>query len=237
MAQRLMTCPGMQRMEKDQEMSILVGREAQSFISQAVLANGEVVDDFDLSKFIADKYAAVFFYPLDFTFVCPSEIIAFAHRTEVLAALGCEVVAISTDSHFTHTAWRNTPVEQGGVGAVPFPMVADMTREITSAYGVLSEPGNSYYPAGVAMRATFVIDQQGIVRLQVVNDEPLGRSVDEVIRIVDALQFSRNTARCVRRAGIKATPAWSRPRRELPVTYLSTRMRYISLWTNRQGGE
>ena len=119
----------------------------------------------------------------------PSEIIAFAHRTEVLAALGCEVVAISTDSHFTHTAWRNTPVEQGGVGSVPFPMVADMTREITSAYGVLSEPGNSYYPAGVAMRATFVIDQQGIVRHQIVNDEPLGRSVDEVIRIVDALQF------------------------------------------------
>ena len=128
-----------QRMEKDQEMSILVGREAPGFISQAVLANGEVVDDFDLSKFIAEKYAAVFFYPLDFTFVCPSEIIAFAHRTEVLAALGCEVVAISTDSHFTHTAWRNTPVEQGGVGSVPFPMVADMTREITSAYGVLSE--------------------------------------------------------------------------------------------------
>ena len=170
-------------------MSILVGREAPGFISQAVLANGEAVDDFDLNKFIAEKYAAVFFYPLDFTFVCPSEIIAFAHRTEALSALGCEVVAISTDSHFTHSAWRNTPVEQGGVGSVPFPMVADMTREITSAYGVLSEPGNSYYPPGVAMRATFVIDQQGIVRHQVVNDEPLGRSVDEVIRIVDALQF------------------------------------------------
>ena len=176
-------------MEKGYEMSILVGREAPGFISQAVLANGEAVDDFDLSEFIAEKYAAVFFYPLDFTFVCPSEIIAFAHRTETLAALGCEVVAISTDSHFTHSAWRNTPVEQGGVGSVPFPMVADMTREITSAYGVLSEPGNSYYPPGVAMRATFVIDQQGIVRHQIVNDEPLGRSVDEVIRIVDALQF------------------------------------------------
>jgi peroxiredoxin (alkyl hydroperoxide reductase subunit C) len=98
-------------------MSILVGKEAPGFISQAVLANGEVVDDFDLSKFIAKKYAAVFFYPLDFTFVCPSEIIAFAHRTEALTALGCEVVGISTDSHFTHSAWRNTPVEQGGVGA------------------------------------------------------------------------------------------------------------------------
>ena len=98
-------------------------------------------------------------------------------------------MAISTDSHFTHSAWRKTPQDQGGVGSVPFPMVADMTREIAAAYGILSEPGNSYYPAGVAMRATFVIDQQGIVRHQIVNDEPLGRSVDEVIRIVDALQF------------------------------------------------
>jgi len=170
-------------------MSVLVGKEAPGFSSQAVLGNGELVDNFELSRFIDGKYAAVFFYPLDFTFVCPSEIIAFANRTEALAALGCEVVAISTDSHFTHSAWRKTPQDQGGVGSVPFPMVADMTREIAAAYGILSEPGNSYYPPGVAMRATFVIDQQGIVRHQVVNDEPLGRSVDEVIRIVDALQF------------------------------------------------
>ena len=170
-------------------MSILVGKEAPGFTSQAVLSNGELVADFELSKFISEKYAAVFFYPLDFTFVCPSEIIAFANRTEALAALGCEVVAISTDSHFTHSAWRNTPQDQGGVGSVPFPMVADMTRGIAAAYGILSEPGNSYYPPGVAKRATFVIDQQGIVRHQVVNDEPLGRSIDEVIRIVDALQF------------------------------------------------
>ena len=170
-------------------MSVLVGREAPGFTSQAVLANGALVDDFELSEFIRHKYAAVFFYPLDFTFVCPSEIIAFAHRSEALAARGCEVIAISSDSHFTHSAWRNTPLEEGGVGAVPFPMVADMTREIAAAYGVLSEPGNSYYPAGVAMRATFVVDQRGVVRHQVVNDEPLGRSIDEVIRIVDALQF------------------------------------------------
>lgn len=170
-------------------MTVLVGKKAPGFTSQAVLANGELVDDFKLSRFIEKKYAAVFFYPLDFTFVCPSEIIAFANRTEALTARGCEVVAISTDSHFTHSAWRKTPLEEGGVGSVPFPMVADMTREIAAAYGILSEPGNSYYPPGVAMRATFVIDQQGIVRHQVVNDEPLGRSVDEVTRIVDALQF------------------------------------------------
>jgi peroxiredoxin (alkyl hydroperoxide reductase subunit C) len=170
-------------------MSVLVGKEAPVFTSQAVLASGEMTDDFDLGKFIAGKYAAIFFYPLDFTFVCPSEIIAFANRTETLNALGCEVVAVSTDSHYTHSAWRKTPVEQGGIGAVPFPLVADMTKDIANAYGILSGPGNSYYPPGVAMRATFVIDQQGVVRHQVVNDEPLGRSVDEVIRIVDAMQF------------------------------------------------
>ena len=151
-------------------MSVLVGGQAPLFTSQAVLATGEIVEDFELGKTIANKYAAVFFYPLDFTFVCPSEIIAFANRTEALKARGCEVVAVSTDSHHTHFAWRSTPVEEGGIGAVPFPIVADMTREISSAYGILSEPGNSYYPPGVAMRATFVIDQQGIVRHQVVND-------------------------------------------------------------------
>ena len=190
MFQRLQACPGLRKkIEKDLKMSVLVGREVPGFISQAVLADGELVDDFDLRKFITEKYAAVFFYPLDFTFVCPSEIIAFAHRTEALAALGCAVVAISTDSHFTHSAWRNTAVEEGGIGAVPFPMVADMTRDIASAYGILSEPGNSYYPPGVAMRATFVVDKAGIVRHQVVNDEPLGRNVDEVVRIIDGLQF------------------------------------------------
>ena len=190
MFQRLQACPGLRKkIEKDLKMSVLVGREVPGFISQAVLADGELVDDFDLRKFITEKYAAVFFDPLDFTFVCPSEIIAFAHRTEALAALGCAVVAISTDSHFTHSAWRNTAVEEGGIGAVPFPMVADMTRDIASAYGILSEPGNSYYPPGVAMRATFVVDKAGIVRHQVVNDEPLGRNVDEVVRIIDGLQF------------------------------------------------
>ena len=170
-------------------MGLLIGKRAPSFSCNAVLGDGAMEESFIFEDFSRNKYAVLFFYPLDFTFVCPSGIIAFSNRTEALAALGCEVVAISTDSHFTHSAWRKTPLDQGGVGSVPFPMVADMTREIAAAYGILSEPGNSYYPPGVAMRATFVIDQQGIVRHQVVNDEPLGRSVDEVIRIVDALQF------------------------------------------------
>ena len=112
-----------------------------------------------------------------------------ANRTAKLQELGCEVVGISVDSHWTHNAWRNTSVNDGGIGAVPFTLAADMSRKISKKYGILSKGGKSYYPAGVSMRATFVIDQNGIVRHQVVNDEPLGRNMDEVVRIVEALQF------------------------------------------------
>ena len=170
-------------------MSILVGRKAPTFTTQAVRPDGEITDEYDFGADIAGKYAVVFFYPLDFTFVCPSEILAMAHRTAKLQELGCTVVGISVDSHFTHNAWRNTAVSDGGIGAVPFTLAADMTRAISTAYGIVSEGGDSYYPAGVSMRATFVIDQKGIVRHQVVNDEPIGRNMDEVVRIVEALQF------------------------------------------------
>ena len=170
-------------------MSILVGRKAPTFTTQAVRADGTITDEYDFGAAIAGKYAVVFFYPLDFTFVCPSEIIAMSHRTAKLQELGCEVVGISVDSHFTHSAWRNTDVAAGGIGNVAFTLAADMSREISTAFGILSDGGDSYYPAGVSMRATFVIDQQGIVRHQVVNDEPLGRNMDEVVRIVEALQF------------------------------------------------
>lgn len=173
-------------------MSILVGHKAPTFTTQAVHADGEITGEYDFGAAIAGKYAVVFFYPLDFTFVCPSEILAMAHRTAKLQELGCEVVGISVDSHFTHNAWRNTDVSDGGIGAVPFTLAADMTRGISESYGILSSGGDSYYPAGVSMRATFVIDQNGIVRHQVVNDEPLGRNMDEVVRIVEALQFFEN---------------------------------------------
>jgi len=170
-------------------MSILVGKKAPTFVTQAVHANGEVVDDYDFGSASEGKYAVVFFYPLDFTFVCPSEILAMGARTQQLKDLGCEVVGISVDSHWTHNAWRNTAVNDGGIGAVPFTLAADMSRKISKKYGILSKGGKSYYPAGVSMRATFVIDQNGIVRHQVVNDEPLGRNMDEVVRIVEALRF------------------------------------------------
>lgn len=170
-------------------MSVLVGCKAPTFTTQAVLADGKIVEDFDFGAEIKGSYGVLFFYPLDFTFVCPSEILAFAHRTEKLASLGCKVVGVSVDSHFTHNAWRNTDVKDGGIGAVPFTLAADMTREISSAYGILSGSPESYYPGGVSMRATFVIDQNGVVRHQVVNDEPLGRNMDDIVRVVEALQF------------------------------------------------
>ena len=170
-------------------MGILVGKRAPTFTTQAVLADGEIVGDYDFGAAIEGKYAVVFFYPMDFTFVCPSEIIAMGARTAKLKELGCEVVGISVDSHWTHNAWRNTPVNEGGIGPVTFTLAADMTRKISKKYGVLSKGGDSYYPAGVSMRGTFVIDQKGIVRNMVVNDEPLGRNMDEVVRMVEALQF------------------------------------------------
>ncbi len=194
-------------------MTILVGRKAPDFTTQAVLGSGEIVDDFKLSNALSGKYGVVFFYPLDFTFVCPSEIIAMDHRAAKLSELGCEIVGVSIDSHFTHNAWRNTPVDQGGIGQLSYTLAADMDHSIAQAYGIQSDGGDSYYPAGVAMRATFVIDQNGIVRHQVVNDEPLGRNMDEVVRIVEALQFFENNGQVCPagwqkgQAGMTNTPA------------------------------
>ncbi len=173
-------------------MGLLIGKKAPDFTTQAVHANGEVVDDFNFHNAIDGKYAVLFFYPLDFTFVCPSEILAMSNRTAKLEALGCAVVGVSVDSHWTHNAWRNTPVNEGGIGEVAFTLAADMTRKIAKSYGIVAKGSGSYYPAGVAMRATFVMDQKGVVRHMVVNDEPLGRNMDEVVRIVEALQFFEN---------------------------------------------
>lgn len=170
-------------------MTVLVGKKAPDFTTQAVLADGSIVDDFSFGKATAGKYAVVCFYPMDFTFVCPSELIALSHRTEQLRELGAEIIAVSIDSHHTHNAWRNTPVNEGGIGPVKYTLAADMDHSISEAYGISSDGGDSYYPAGVAMRGTFIIDQKGIVRSQVVNDEPLGRNMDEVVRTVESLQF------------------------------------------------
>lgn len=165
-------------------MSVLVGRPAPDFTAAAVLGNGEIVDAYNLAEATKGKYAVLVFYPLDFTFVCPSELIALDKRTAELKERGVEVIAVSIDSQFTHNAWRNTAINEGGIGAVQYTMVADVKHDICKAYDV------EHPEAGVAFRGTFLIDQNGVVRHQTVNDLPLGRNMDELIRLVDALQFT-----------------------------------------------
>ena len=143
---------------------VLVGKKAPDFTTQAVLKDGQVVDSFTLSENINGKYGVIFFYPLDFTFVCPTELLAMHNRSKQLEALNCEIVGISIDSHWTHNAWRNTPVDNGGIGAVNYTLAADMDHKICKAYGIESDGGESYYPSGAAMRATFIIDKNGYIR-------------------------------------------------------------------------
>lgn len=161
----------------------LVTRPAPDFTAAAVLGNGEIVDALNFKEHVAGKAAVVFFYPLDFTFVCPSELIAFDKRYQDFKERGVEVIGISIDSQFSHNAWRNTPVENGGIGQVKYPLVADIKHEIVKAYDV------EHPEAGVAFRGSFLIDEEGLVRHQVVNDLPLGRNIDEMLRMVDALNF------------------------------------------------
>jgi len=162
---------------------VLVGKKAPAFTAAAVLANGNIVNDYQLNDAIKGKYGLVFFYPLDFTFVCPSELIALDNRMSQFKALNVEVIGVSIDSQFTHLAWRNTPVDNGGIGQVGYTLVADLKHEICQAYGV------EHPAAGVALRGAFLIDKEGVVRAQVVNDLPLGRSIEELLRLVDALQY------------------------------------------------
>ena len=165
-------------------MSVLVGRKAPDFTVPAVLGTGEIVGKYNLYDETKGQYVVVFFYPLDFTFVCPSELIALDHRMADFTSRGVKVVAVSIDSHFTHNAYRNTPINQGGIGSVKFAMAADMSHSVCQAYGV-EHPG-----AGVALRAAFIIDRDNVVRSQIVNDLPIGRNIDELLRLVDAVQFA-----------------------------------------------
>jgi peroxiredoxin (alkyl hydroperoxide reductase subunit C) len=162
-------------------MTTLVTKEAPDFKAPAVLGNNTIVEDFTLSQF-KGKYVLLFFYPLDFTFVCPSEIIAFNKKLDEFKKRGVEVVGVSVDSQFTHFAWKSTPVNKGGIGDIQFPLVADLSKSIAKEYGVL-------FDEAIALRGLFLIDKDGIVRHSTINDLPLGRNVDEAIRMVDALQF------------------------------------------------
>jgi peroxiredoxin 2/4 len=163
-------------------MAVLVAKQAPDFTATAVLPGNEI-KDITLSEYTKGKYVALFFYPLDFTFVCPSELIAFDHRLEEFKKRNVEVLSVSIDSAFTHLAWKNTPVDKGGIGQVKYTMVADVKHEIAKAYDVESA-------GGVAFRGTFLIDKAGIVQHQIINNLPLGRDVDELLRVIDALQFT-----------------------------------------------
>ena len=161
---------------------MLVTKKAPDFKAQAVLADNQIVPDFELYKNLGKNGAVLFFWPLDFTFVCPSEIIAFSNRVEKFKERGVNVIGVSIDSQFTHFAWKNTPVDQGGVGDIQFPMVADIDKSITRSYDILLNES-------VALRGSFLIDKNHTIRHAVINDLPLGRNVDEMLRMVDALLF------------------------------------------------
>jgi peroxiredoxin (alkyl hydroperoxide reductase subunit C) len=177
-------------------MSVLVGKQAPQFKSAAVINGNEIVKDFSLDQFIGKKHVIFYFYPADFTFVCPTEIIAFQQKMQEFESRNVAVIGCSTDSEFSHWKWLQTEQREGGIKGVTYPLVADSAKTISENYGILAgsyeynENGEATFNgAPVAYRALFLIDKQGIVRHQVVNDLPLGRSIDEAIRIVDALQY------------------------------------------------
>ena len=163
-------------------MKPLVTNEAPDFTATAVMPDNTFNEEFKLSD-MRGKYVLLFFYPLDFTFVCPSEILAFNSAVEQFKEKNCEIVGISVDSHFSHLAWKNTALNKGGIGNVQFPLVADLDKSISENYGVL-------FGGAIALRGLYLIDKEGVIRHQVVNDLPLGRSVSEAMRMLDAIQFT-----------------------------------------------
>ncbi len=162
---------------------MLVTNKAPDFTATAVLGDNQIVEDFNLYKNFGEKGTVVFFYPLDFTFVCPSEIIAFDKRLDEFKSRGINVIGVSIDSQFSHFAWKNTPVNEGGIGQVRFPLVADLNKDIARNFDVLLNNE-------VALRGSFLIDVDGTVRHAVINDLPLGRNIDEMLRVVDAMLFT-----------------------------------------------
>jgi peroxiredoxin (alkyl hydroperoxide reductase subunit C) len=166
-------------------MCNLIGKKAPEFTAPAVMADNEIKADFSLADY-KGKYVVLFFYPLDFTFVCPTEILEFNRKLDKFKELGAEVVGVSVDSQFTHAAWKNTEVNNGGIGNIQYPLVADLTKKISTEFGVLNEE------AGVAFRGTFLIDKEGIIKHYVINDLGLGRNIDEAVRMVQALQHLEN---------------------------------------------
>lgn len=193
-------------------MYTLIQKNAPDFTAEAVLKNGDF-KEITLSSFRDKKYVALFFYPLDFTFVCPSEIIAFSKRTKAFEELNTQIIGVSVDSKFSHYAWRNTAVEKGGIGPIEFPLVSDLTKEISRDYGVLVNDS-------VALRGTFIIDKSGVVRHATLNDLPIGRNVDETLRVIEAIQHTEKHGE-VCPAGWQKGSAGMKPSTEGVATYLA----------------
>lgn len=165
---------------------ILVSRQAPDFTATAVIKNNKFIENFNFKENTLGKYVFLFFWPMDFTFVCPSEIIAINNRYEEFKKRKVEIIGVSIDSHFVHLAWKNTPIEKGGIGNIKYPIIADVKHEIQQSYGI------EHPDLGISLRASFFIDNNGVVRHQIVNDLPLGRNIDEIIRIIDAWKFYKN---------------------------------------------
>ena len=163
-------------------MSLLVTKKALDFKATAIMGDNSINESFVLSEYLLKKKAVIFFYPLNFTFVCPSEIIAFDKKIEYFKKKNVIVIGISIDSHFSHLTYKNININEGGIGKIRYPLVSDITKEISKKYGVLINDS-------IALRGTFLIDENFIIRHQVVNDLPLGRSVYEIIRVLEALEF------------------------------------------------
>ncbi|MBQ4875026.1 MAG: peroxiredoxin [Rickettsiaceae bacterium H1] len=163
--------------------STLVCKHALDFSAKTIMSDGSISENFNFKEHVKGKYGVLFFYPLDFTFVCPTEIIAFSNRIEQFNELNTELIGVSVDSHFTHYAWRKTLRENGGIGDINFPLVADLSKSISKNYGVLLDES-------ISLRGTFIIDRDFIIRHQSVNDLPLGRNIDELIRLIKALQYT-----------------------------------------------
>ena len=164
-------------------MTNLVGQKAPNFKSDAILSDGTFCNNFDLHNRIENKYGLLFFYPLNFTFVCPSELIALSKNIGELKKRDVETIGISVDSHFSHNAWRNMPIKDGGIGNINYPLVSDVSHKIIKTYGVEHQIEN------VAFRAVFIIDKKKNIRIQHINDLPIGRSISEIVRLIDAIQF------------------------------------------------
>lgn len=177
-------------------MAVLVGKKAPSFSATAVVNGGDFVNDFSLEQYVGKKYVVFFFYPADFTFVCPTELLAFQEKLKEFESRNVAIVGCSVDSHYSHWKWLQTDLKDGGIKGVKYPVVSDLSKTISENYDVLA--GNYEYAdngeivfsgSPMAYRGLFLIDKNGVVRHQTVNDMPLGRSILETLRMVDALQF------------------------------------------------